>query len=241
MERFTTEISKLYFSLTFFLKSNECTVPFWPSFLNSKFYCRPDHPNRHDRIELNEILRSLESNGCWPPYTSDPHPHQPLVNDNVENGIENANSDIYIPRAGTSHEVVTEQPQSSTESLNLPPPMKKGKTKRKKSQKLEVEDPYDPKHVAIADNSKFSITESGDEIDPKNDSKEKVGNNPFDSENGDEIDLKDNSSKNQNPFDSENDEGKEGDFYMDNWNYYTDNDITHCAEEILNKIAMQNH
>ena len=22
-------------------------------------------------------------------------------------------------------------------------------------------------------------------------------------------------------------------------NYYTDNDITHCAEEILNKIAMQ--
>ena len=24
-------------------------------------------------------------------------------------------------------------------------------------------------------------------------------------------------------------------------NYYTDNDITHCTEEILNKIAMQNH
>ena len=118
-----------------------------------------------------------------------------MVNDNVENGIENANSDIYIPRAGTSHEVVTEQPQSSSESLNLPPPMKKGKTKRKESQKLEVEDPYDPKHVAIADNSKFSIGESGDEIDLKDDSKEKVG---------------------KNPFDSEIDEEKEGDFYMDN-------------------------
>ena len=166
-------------------------LQFWPSFLNSKFYCRPDHPNRHDRIELNEIARSLESNGCWPPYTSDPHPHQPLVNDNVENG----NSDIYTPKAGPSHEVVTEQPQSSSESLNLPPPMKKGKDKGKKSRKLEVEeDPYDTRHVAIADNSKFSIGDSGDEIDLKDDNKEKVGKNPF-----------------------EYDEEEKGDFYIDNW------------------------
>lgn len=139
---------------------------------------------------MNEIARSLESNGCWPPYTSDPHPHQPLVNDNVENG----NSDIYTPKAGTSHEVVTEQPQSSSESLNLPPPMKKGKGKGKKSRKLEVEeDPYDTRHVAIADNSKFSIGDSGDEIDLKDDNKEKVGKNPF-----------------------EYDEEEKGDFYIDN-------------------------
>lgn len=139
---------------------------------------------------MNEIARSLESNGCWPPYTSDPHPHQPLVNDNVENG----NSDIYTPKAGTSQQVVTEQPQSSSESLNLPPPMKKGKGKGKKSRKLEVEeDPYDTRHVAIADNSKFSIGDSGDEIDLKDDNKEKVGKNPF-----------------------EYDEEEKGDFYIDN-------------------------
>ena len=142
---------------------------------------------------MNAIARSLEANGCWPPYTSDPHPHQPLVNDNVENG----DSDIYTPKAGTSQQVVTEQPQSSSESLNLPPPMKKGKGKGKKSRKLEVEeDPYDTRHIARADNSKFSIGDSGDEIDLKDDNKEKVGKNPFESD-----------------YD---DEEEKGDFYIDN-------------------------
>ena len=187
-----------------------------------KFYCRLDHPKSYDNIELNEIVRSLKANGCWPPYTSDPHPHQPMMNnDNVENGNSEERGDIYVPKAETSG-AVTEQPQSSPSSSGSMASSStkaknkgKGKQRQRKFRPADVrtnceDDPYDPLKIPVADNSQFS-----------NDSQTK-----------EEIDLKD------------TDEGKVSKgYYFDDpavpqiETSYSDYDITHCAEGIVNKIA----
>ena len=100
------------------------TVPLWKelnlflhTYSNCIFHeiCRPENPQRRTSIELEDIKKSLQDNGCWPF-----HPSGPILLDSEDD--EDDNSPILKkPARGASKNSSDPVPSTSQESNDAVP------------------------------------------------------------------------------------------------------------------------
>ena len=97
--------------------SLERTEPFLHTYSNCAFHeiCRPENPQRHTSIELEDIKKSLRDNGCCPF-----HPSGPILLDSEDD--EDDNSPILKkPARGASKNSSDPVPSTSQESNDAVP------------------------------------------------------------------------------------------------------------------------